>query len=387
MSDPWAVGRDTSQGNGVSSSDARLAMGGLGHPLPGGSTFGNGSGIFPSITANGTITDCQVQASTPTPNMGAQVNFGNYQIARSYQGIYLGALKSPVPIAFAPANASNPRIDYVVIRIRDADVDTPAPARTADVIVFTGTPAATPTEPLAQLTDGDFVLAAVTIRAATTQVLTGDIVDRRVYAVARGGIYPMSAADTRVGGYPGQMRYNVATKTYEGWEPVSGAWVPFGSLTTWVSFSPQLYYLAGGAVDLTKICNLGTGAITSARYNLVGKRLTLNYFFQWGAAPYNMGYGTVYTTLPAGMYASQQTHLHTELYVAPDSSRWDGNCLINSGENIMYPQFPYHYQDNRLSWYQCSSSSNRYSGTGTPRIVNDYPQAGTLSMAGTVEIS
>lgn len=386
ITDPFAVAQDVANSNGCGTDDVRMAMGGLGHPLPGGSTFGYGSGIFPTITANGAVTDCQVQANSPTANMGATVNYGNYQIARSFHGIYLGALKAPISVTFAASNASNPRIDYVVIRIRDADVDSPAPARTADVVVFTGTPAPTPAEPSGQLTDGDLLLAAVTIRANTTQVLTGDIADRRVYAVARGGIYPMSTADTRVGGYPGQIRYNIATKIYEGWEPTSAAWVPFGSLTTWVTFSPQLYYLGGGAYDFSKICSMGTGAITSARYNLVGKRLTMNYFFQWGSAPYNMGWGPVYTVLPTGMYASQQTHLHTELFATPNSSRWDGNCLINSGSNIMQPQFPFHYQDNRLSWYQCASSSSRFSGTGIPLIVNDYPQGGTLSVAGTVEI-
>lgn len=385
MSDPFAVRRDATNSVGNGTDDVRLGLGGLGHPLPGGGTFGFGSGIFPTVTASGAITDCQVQANTPTPNMGAVVNFGNYQIARSYHGIYLGSITAPVPITFAAANASNPRIDLVVIRIRDGDVDTPLPERTADIVVFTGTPSATPVAPTDQLTEGDFLLASVTIWGM--QVLSSDIVGHRVYAVARGGIYPASSADTRAGGFPGQMRYNMVSSTYEGWEAVSGAWVPVTSLTSWSSFAPELYYQPSGQpVDFTRVCNLGSGKAVSCRYRTIGKELRLNYYFDWGTSPWNMGYGPIFTLLPAGTYAKQETHLHTELFVSSNSSRWHGNTVIFAGSNIMYMQFPTSSGDCRLGYYQGASSSSQLSGTGIPFISGNFPQGGTLSIVGIMEI-
>lgn len=387
ISDPLAVRRDTTNGVGNGTDDVRLALGGLGHPLPAGGTFGYGAGIFPTVTANGTITDCQVQANTPTANMGAQVNFGNYQIPRSFHGIYLGAITSPVPITFTAANASNPRIDYVIIRIRDGDLDSPLPARTADIVVLTGTPAASPAEPTGQLTEGDFVLAAVTIRAATTQVLTGDIVGRRLYAVARGGIYPASSVDTRSGGFPGQMRYNLTTSSYEGWEAVSASWVPVESLIPWLSFAPNLYYQPSGTTpNFTNICSLGTSPAVSCRYNVVGKKVTLNYLFDWGVAPYNMGYGSIFTQLPPGLAATQETHLHTSLFVSTNGTWWIGNTQLTAGSNLMYPMFAFSSGDCRLGYYQGSSTSARTAGTGIPLISGNYPQGGLLSISGQVEI-
>lgn len=391
MTDPIAVKKDTGNGVGNGTDDYRIGLGGLGFGLPGGGSFGFGSGIFPSQTSNGTITDCQVTANTPTPNMGAQVNFGNYQVARSYRGIYLGGISSPVPATFAAANASNPRIDYVVLRIRDGDVDATPPARTADVVVLQGTPSPSPIEPTAQLTDGDFLLAAVTIRAATSQVLAGDISGRRVYAVARGGIHPASSIDGRAGTYPGHVRYNLTTKQYEGWEGDTQTWVPFAGVSQWLSWAPNLYYQPGGpgsTLDLTKICNLGaSGTVISARYQIHGKTLRLNYFFDWGNAPYNMGYGAIFTQLPAGCNAKQETHLHASLVVSTNGTRWDGNCIAFAGTNLLYPQFPFSSSDCRLGYYQVASSAAQNSGTGVPYIPSNYPQGGALAITGDVELA
>lgn len=389
MTDPIAVRKDLGNGVGNGTDDFRLALAGLGFGLPGGNSFGYGSGIFPSQTSSGAITDLQVTANTPTPNMGAQVNFGNYQVARSYRGIYLGAITSPVPITFAAANASNPRIDYVVLRIRDGDVDAPAPTRTADVVILQGTPGPSPAEPTAQLTDGDFLLAAVTIRANTTQVLDSDIAGRRVYAVARGGVYPAPSTDTRAGGYPGHVRYNLASKSYEGWEATAQAWVQFATLTGWSSWTPSMYYQPGGpgsTVDLTKVCNLGTGPQISGRYQQIGKTLRLNYGFRWGTAPFNMGYGAIFFQLPATYYAKQETHMHCELYVTTNGTRWNGNCVVFAAGNLMYPQFPFSSSDCRMGYYQVASSSSQNTGTGIPYIPSNYPQGGTLYVCGEMEL-
>lgn len=391
LTNPIAVHKDTTNSVGNGTDDFRFGLAGLGQSAPG-SGYGFASGVFPNATVNGSITDLQFTQNT-SPNMGGQVNFGNYQVARASHGIYLGAGTSPIPVTFAAANASNPRVDYVVVRVRDGDVDSPLPPRTADIVVLTGTPAATPAEPTGLLTDGDFLLAAVTIRAATTQVLTGDIADRRVFASAQGGVYPASAVDTRTGSMPGQIRYNLATKTYEGWEAVTGAWVSIASLSSvgGVSvFSPNLYYQpSGAAVDYTKVCNLGVGPSVSCRYYLQGKTLALNYYFNWGTGPFNMGWGAVFSVLPfpggVNMLAKQNTVLPAKIYVPYNQSSWSGLASIAAGSNVMYFQFPFTSNDCRLGFYQVSSNSNQWSGTGVPYIASGYPEGGNLSAVGSFE--
>lgn len=389
VTDPIAVKKDLANGIGNGTDDYRIGLGGLAHPLPGGGSFGFGSGVFPTQTSNGTITDLQVTANTPTPNMSVQVNFGGYQVARSYHGIYLGALTAPVPVTLDAASATNPRIDYIVLRVRDGDVDAPAPTRTADIVILKGTPAPSPAEPSSQLTDGDFLLAAITVRVNTTQILDSDISGRRVYAVARGGIYPAPSTDNRIGGFPGQVRYNLASKFYEAWEGAAQAWVPFASVTAWSSWAPTMYYQPGGpgsAVDYTKVCNLGSGAQISGRYQVEGKTLRINYGFRWGSAPYNMGYSSIFFLLPAGIYAKQETHLHAVLYVSTNATRWNGDCVIFAGQNLMYPLFSFSSSDCRMGYYQVASTSSQNNGTGIPYIPSNYPQGGTLYVTGEMEL-
>lgn len=108
--------------------------------------------------------------------------------ANSLQGIYtvqnsdsfVGDANSDVPIA--PADATNPRHDLIVLRVFD-DAEDSSTQNTALVDVVTGTPAATPADPA--VPDTTLVLARVVVPAGATSITNSDIVDLRVQATIR----------------------------------------------------------------------------------------------------------------------------------------------------------------------------------------------------------
>src|SRR3954468_573587 len=106
--DPWAVTRDTSQGLGVSAIDSRYTIGALGQADPSAS-FAWATGVYPSATSGGVIQDFLVTATTPTANMGAQINWGNAQVGRTIQGPYQTSSPTTQTVSFAASNVTNPR--------------------------------------------------------------------------------------------------------------------------------------------------------------------------------------------------------------------------------------------------------------------------------------
>lgn len=127
-------------------------------------------GIFhPShlaVTANG------------TPNMSVNVAEGMLALPgteNSYQGVYLceaqGTTNLPIDAA-----TSNPRIDLVVARIRDAAYAT-GPSSTFTLEVIKGTPAVTPAVPTVPA--NTWVLAQVWVGASVPSITAPNIQDRR----------------------------------------------------------------------------------------------------------------------------------------------------------------------------------------------------------------
>lgn len=115
------------------------------------------------------------------------------------QGVYVveHANASQV-LAIAAADATNPRIDIVILRVYDDPFDASARGY-SDVEVVTGTPAASPSAPAVPSTA--IKLAEVTVAAASTAVANANITDTRAEAktsgAAPGGIlgYAQVTAD------------------------------------------------------------------------------------------------------------------------------------------------------------------------------------------------
>lgn len=403
--DPWAVTRDATNSTGDSARDARYAIGALAHPAPTNS-FAWSDGVFPSAMNGALISDYQVTAQS-TPGMAVNVNFGNAQIGRINNGPYLGSSTGVQTATFAASNPTNPRIDYVVIHTNDAGVET-TPVQTWNITVYTGTPGASPVEPTGQMTDNDCLIAAVTVRANTSQILAGDISDRRVFVTARGGIVPKSASDNRVPAYVGQYRDNPSTGALERGDG-SGNWTQVAAASVWTQWTPQLKY--GGSVSGTSasagttVANMGTGAQMLGSYNVTGKVFNMSYALIWGTPPYNMGTGVITTTLPPGWAHTTSggpSYIPCWLYVSDPGSGQAailvGACVIAPGSNVMFPTFPTPgavgvFPGNSatvalpgsLSYYKAADSAG-VPNHSVPYIFNGFPQGGTLYIQGTLEI-
>jgi hypothetical protein len=146
--------------------------------------------------------------------------------ADSNQGAYPVTLAEPLALTFADGDASNSRIDLVVLRIYDDLYDDSGFTKAA-VEIIKGTPAATPVDPA--LPDIALPIYRVTVRAGTSAGTGGvnwndDVDDLRTTTVAIGGILP-AYGDTGNGAYPGQ--YRDSGGTLQRWD--GSAWVSYPS--------------------------------------------------------------------------------------------------------------------------------------------------------------
>lgn len=95
---------------------------------------------------------------------------------------YLCRLESQATIAISAADPSNPRIDEVYLVIFDDAYDSGGEGY-ADVVVRTGTPAASPSAPgPAGSWDAYAKLATISVAAAATAITNANITDGRVFA-------------------------------------------------------------------------------------------------------------------------------------------------------------------------------------------------------------
>lgn len=382
---PGFVDRDTTNSNGNTAQSFRYAAGALSQPAPN-QTFQWAPGVYPGDSNGTTITDYQVTQTSPSASMGVLVQPGQLLVNRSSGGPYIGTSNTAFNVTI-PASNTNPRIDYVIMRVRDFGIDgVSAAVRTYDAVVLSGTPGGSPAEPVSQLTDGDIVLAAITVRANTTTILNSDISDRRLFIAAQGGIYPVTSSDTRIGAYPGHTRYNITTGATEQWNGL--AWVIIASPAVWSSWTPTLTYAGAGGVSAGTVA-LGTGSIITGRYMLQGKRLEIAYTFQWGTSGFGAGAGPIQTTLPPGMVsrAVGETQILCQWYSGTGTSTvWCGCAFIPANNNSIRPQFPFSGSIANIGAFQISNGSG--AGTGIPLIpgqFSDGPGA-ILNINGTIEI-
>lgn len=137
-----------------------------------------------SIWNTAGVTDYGNMFVTPTgtPSMAVQIAAGTALIAgtqTSTQGFYIAYNDASTTISIAPSNATNPRIDLVVVTVQDAFYGGTA----NNQVIFqaiTGTPAASPVAPSAPA--NSFILAQVLVGAGVTSISSGNITDKRTFA-------------------------------------------------------------------------------------------------------------------------------------------------------------------------------------------------------------
>lgn len=372
FSDPVGVSLDTTHSIGLEAIDHRRGLGALSQPQFGNAS-GTISGVFPGATpSSGPPDDLAFYAVS-----GLTVSFrsGHYACDRGAGNLFLGMSYGGWSVTLDSGDEVNPRIDMVVIRVRD-----PGPGgldankgdtESARPIVLKGTPAASPLKPTAQLTNGDVPLWSFTVGAGSNANSVIADADERLAVVARGGIYPAPSWDTRVGAYEGHYRDNVATNALERWSGT--AWEQVASPAAWTQFTPTLYSQDGA-------CNLGSGGIAQGAYQVMGKTARVRYYFV-AKRPCNLGHGSIYVLLPAGMVAASATtgagvgDQHGRCQVNTEDAgyqKWVGDAEMWAGTNKLYATFPLNASTSVLGYYS-AATPNGGAGSGVPSIPNGFP--------------
>lgn len=206
-----------------------------------------------------------------TPNMSVNVAAGRGLVdgtESSSQGMYFCQSLTTTNVVISASNATNPRRDLVVGRIRDNEYAT-GPTSAFSLEVITGTPAASPSDPTVPA--NCLVIARVLVGATVTTILNANITDLRTSSSGQqrlagiGGV-TVCTSTTRptVGLSEGAMIYETDSDLL---------WSYSGSAWTWPASRGCLAYAATGSdqtgiqttpVDITGLTS-GTLTIPTGR--------------------------------------------------------------------------------------------------------------------------
>lgn len=139
---------------------------------------------------------------------------------RSNQGVYHCVNDAPVSLTLATPDATNTRIDSIVLVVRDAEVE--GSSNLAEVIAVTGTPSSDPQAP--PIPSNSALLAKVTVTANAAAITSGQILDTRVdRATAIGGTIPCTSVTRPLNPTAGQEIYELDTGFKRIWS-AAGQW-------------------------------------------------------------------------------------------------------------------------------------------------------------------
>lgn len=194
-----------------------------------------------------------VTENSPTGS-SVLVQPGHAVVTRTAQGMYLCPNSAPRVVALDPADATNPRIDLIVLQV----LDTALGDASTDVQIraVTGTPAGSPVAPA--LPTGAIELARVAVAAAPTgnTIVNANITDRRKSAGIKGTVRQLLALDAvSDAGVHGDLRdnggllerYNASSSR---WVSVAHNTVAWGRRTTASSSS------TGSTVGVLRLDNI-----------------------------------------------------------------------------------------------------------------------------------
>lgn len=192
------------------------------------------------VLNKGVGTELLPQAQS-TPNMTIRVHPGQAIIpsVSSSGGTYAFTRETVTNINITAAHATFGRRDRVVLRVRDQ-----GSTHDDTIMVIDGTPSGSPALPSIP-SDGNHYLdiGEVVVGANVTSITGANVLDKRVFTVAHGGILPVLSTALPAFPYAGMGIYETDTgieRRYSGsiWEPQSrgGAKVPLGEVA-YASFS------------------------------------------------------------------------------------------------------------------------------------------------------
>ncbi|MFJ8490883.1 hypothetical protein ACIRBZ_21390 [Streptomyces sp. NPDC094038] len=242
------------------------------------------SGVLPG-SADGQLRISGFTMTGSTGTMTAKVSPGRAVVqGDDAQGAYPVALSDILSLTFTDGDASNPRIDLVVVRVYDDVYD--GSGRTEAVVeIVKGTPAATPVAPATP--DQALPLYQVTVAKGASAGTGGidwanGLAGVRTSTVAVGGILPVTS-DTAIGAYPGQ--YRDVSGQLQRW--TGSAWANYPAVPTWQDWTPAWTTGSGLATP-----SYGNAAL-NCRYLKSGTTVHLNFSVQFGTTT---NFGTSPTT-------------------------------------------------------------------------------------------
>lgn len=160
----------------------RIYLAALQAGMSGGATsLRSRGGVHPGLGQEFLVTQ------TASPSMGVLVESGVISIPGSLsstQGNYFASNDAQVTLSISAAHATLPRIDIVVVNVRDSFYS--GANNDVQLQVVTGTPASSPVAPTAP--DNSLTIAQVAVGAAVTSIVNGNITDTRIYMAAAGGV-------------------------------------------------------------------------------------------------------------------------------------------------------------------------------------------------------
>jgi len=147
-------------------------------------------GVHPNLGQEFVVT----QAGSPNMTVLVETGYASVPGTESAtQGNYLACNDAQVTLSIAAAHATLPRIDIVVVNIRDAQYS--GANNDAQLQVITGTPASSPVAPAAP--SNAVIIAQVAVAAAAASITNGNITDTRYYMAAAGGVISARSEATR----------------------------------------------------------------------------------------------------------------------------------------------------------------------------------------------
>lgn len=320
-------------------------------------------------------------AATSPASMQVQLIAGQCIIPVADNHAYLCTLPTIPLLDIDPAHQTNDRIDLVIAEVVE-DLETAANSLFR-VRVITGTPAATPAVP--PLTGIKcLVLAQVYVTRATTSIPQTAITDKRYFTRAAGGVRLAYNDGDRAPSGNGDMRVKLSEKSLDiGFD---GTWTQVASAQGWKTWDAKLYADNGGAQ-----VNLGTGGSVNAKYQLIGKMLTIRALFTWGTSGFFSPAGNIVTYLPSGLVNGPvHQKIMASLYIPGVSStngkgNYVGQAICWENSSKISPMFPYGQGDCRVDYYRIAQTTGT-AGTGVPNVPGGYPEGGNLVITGTIEL-
>lgn len=224
---------------------------------------------------------------------------------RAIVGGYVVAVPKSITLSHDVATTSARR-DLVILRVRDTEQGDAE--NSAKVEIVKGTTTADPVVPLRSL-----VLSAVTIRASSSSIVATDIVDRRVFTAANGGVITtgdLNNTPNRPASAPqGALIYDYLHDTHHR-KTAAGAYVPLAPFPHAIFYSTNYRVseagMAGPGALSRHALSLGDASfvsVTNVEKLTVHPTALYIIDWHWSCSAYQVGSGYLSITWP-GMPAA-----------------------------------------------------------------------------------